>query len=31
VTASQHIVLNDRTYGLVGRALLGKATGVPMI
>jgi alkylation response protein AidB-like acyl-CoA dehydrogenase len=31
LTASQHIVLNDRTYGLVGRALLGKATGVPMI
>jgi len=31
VTASQHIVLNDRTYGMVGGVLLGKQTGIPMI
>jgi alkylation response protein AidB-like acyl-CoA dehydrogenase len=31
LTASQHLVVNDRTYGLVGRALLGKPAGVPMI
>jgi len=31
VTASQHIVVNDRTYGLIGRVLLGKPANSPMI
>ena len=31
MTASQHLAVNDRTYGMVGRALFGKAAGVPMI
>ena len=31
VTASQHLVVNDRVYGMVGRVLMGKPAGVIMI
>jgi len=31
VTASQHLVVNDRVYGMVGRVLLGKPAGVIMV
>lgn len=31
VTASQHLVVNDRVYGMVGRVLVGKPAGVIMI
>jgi alkylation response protein AidB-like acyl-CoA dehydrogenase len=31
VTASQHLVVNDRVYGMVGRALMGKPSGIVMI
>jgi alkylation response protein AidB-like acyl-CoA dehydrogenase len=31
VTASQHLVVNDRVYGMVGRVLMGKAAGVVMV
>jgi hypothetical protein len=31
VVASQHIVVNDRTYAMVGRVLLGKPPRTPMI
>jgi len=31
VTASQHLVVNDRVYGMVGRVLMGKSAGVVMI
>ena len=31
VTASQHLVVNDRVYGMVGRVLMGKPAGVIMV
>jgi alkylation response protein AidB-like acyl-CoA dehydrogenase len=31
VTACQHLVVNDRVYGMVGRVLMGKPAGVIMI
>jgi alkylation response protein AidB-like acyl-CoA dehydrogenase len=31
LTASQHLVVNDRVYGMVGRVLMGKPAGVIMI